>query len=421
MKKNKFIIILIIGFLIIMSIVILTWPKKNKEKNSYSNNYISNGNSNSSEDVYSNVNNNTDINTTNNNNTDVIVGKNDGKYGTFVEYKGNVYYWKLDEDSRESSALYGNYAGNANHLNSLIKKSSDGKESIVLQDTGNGEIFIVNDKIYYNKQIIDGEIVCVSDLNGENQNQYNFGKLKFVQGDYVYIEADNYIDSINSVTDEGDRIVEATQVLGVAEDKLFYAKADKDSIGFGYVYNNKDSGLIYKFSKSRFGDDSNLISMMILDYEYSNGSIKIDIGNVQGTGYFVQQAFSVQMNTDGSDVMVTENSDYYSESYSVSQKFSTIVKITDEGLEFKNPSTSKSEVILTNSDLTKKIGINKSTNGIYTIYSADLINTELYIVLDVGEYNAEDDLGWREAYKRQHTVAFKYNISNKSIVKIYEF
>ena len=62
----------------------------------------------------------------------VLTAQNNG--GKFVKYGDNLYYWKLNEQSRESSALYGNYADNPDSINELIKRKPNGEETVLLKE-----------------------------------------------------------------------------------------------------------------------------------------------------------------------------------------------------------------------------------------------------------------------------------------------
>ena len=107
----------------------------------------------------------------------------------FVEYKGSIYYWKINEESREQEALSGNYGRKIGAANYLVKRDSDGSESVVLTDTGDGNIYIANDMIFYQQNDNGTYKVCSVGLDGSDKKIYVDGEIKYAYGDYLYIQS----------------------------------------------------------------------------------------------------------------------------------------------------------------------------------------------------------------------------------------
>lgn len=75
---------------------------------------------------------------------------------------------------------------------------------------------------------------------------------------------------------------------------------------------------------------------------------------------------------------------------------------------------------MTEEKVKSEFGFKYDDENIISVYSADLIGDELYIIMDNGVHNVAEDIGWRYSYKRTKTVAFKYNLKTAEIEQIYE-
>lgn len=69
--------------------------------------------------------------------------------GTAVGYMGSTYYWRYHEGSFEDTALYGNFSAVSGEVNQLICRTSDGTETVFLEDCGYGQIYIVGEYLFY--------------------------------------------------------------------------------------------------------------------------------------------------------------------------------------------------------------------------------------------------------------------------------
>ena len=62
--------------------------------------------------------------------------------GRFVSYRGNTYYWRFAPGSVEETGVLGSFNQVMTVKNDLICRTSDGEETVILQDTGSGPLFI---------------------------------------------------------------------------------------------------------------------------------------------------------------------------------------------------------------------------------------------------------------------------------------
>lgn len=345
--------------------------------------------------------------------------------GTFVEYNGDIYYWKMDSGSREESALFANYAESTNYKNSLVKLQPDGKETVIISDTGAGKICIANDTIFYESRAKSDVQVCSINMNGEEKKEYKKGFLKYIVDNYIYIQSENDISIIDIDNKENNVFVENANIVGVAEKNIYYTKsASTESMEIGYINGTNDNGIVASFNSSEYSDDfsnEEYLNVTFIDFKYRDNKVMIDLGFVAGTAHFVQEGWTITMDVDGKNVSKSMTQSSGDVSASLMDATDNVVVYGNGALVYTELSTGKETTIITEDELTSKLGFKKDDDGVYEVYSADVIGEEIYIILDSGTHNPEEDIEWRYSYKRTKTVAFKYNKNTSEIKKIYEF
>ena len=66
-----------------------------------------------------------------------------------VQYGSDLYYWKYNNGSFEHQALLANYHPVSTAQNELICQKEDGSEEVVLSACAMGNLFILNDRLYF--------------------------------------------------------------------------------------------------------------------------------------------------------------------------------------------------------------------------------------------------------------------------------
>lgn len=344
--------------------------------------------------------------------------------GTFAKYDGDIYFWKLDSGSRESSAIFANYGESVQYKNNLVKRSSDGKETTIANEAGAGKLYIFDNTIYYESRANNTTKICSIDLEGNNKKEYVDGYLKYIVGDYIYIQSSTDISIINQKDGQYKTIVKNATLMGVADSNVYYYTYpnDRSSINIGFINNASDNGMVASFNKSEYSKAVSYYTpnVSFIDYKYQDGKVKVYVGDVQGTGYFVQEGWLIEMDADGKNVRknITTTEDDASESLLGSTDL--IVDYKDKGLVYTDSNTGKETTIMTEEKVKSEFGFKYDDENIISVYSADLIGDELYITMDNGVHNMAEDIGWRYSYKRAKTVAFKYNLKTAEIEQIYE-
>lgn len=357
------------------------------------------------------------------------------KNGAFVEYKDNIYYWKISANSRQSSALFANYTDNKGVKNSLIKMDKNGNEEVLLTDKGSGELFIVNDKIFlsYAEDEYNGKRKIYSvDLNGGNKKEYQTGLMKYIVGDYLICQTQDEGDifRINTKTDEIESLKKQANIIGCLDETIYYSKIDSSSTGkleIGSISGKNDNGIIATFSKDNFEEYYEQAPIEVVDFFEKNNKINIYVGYRAGTANILQELFELNMDKDGKNLNITES---MSDEVLLEEERSTdevYLKTVQENGEYKanlmylDSKTKERKIAMTEDEINSKFGFISDDEHTTTLYIGNVIDDNLYVVLDNGVHNSSEDIGWRYSYKRSKTVCFKFNTKNNEITEIYSF
>lgn len=355
---------------------------------------------------------------------EVKIEEKSSNLGTFAKYDEEIYFWKLDAESRESSALFAKYGESVQHKNNLVKCSSDGKETIIANEAGAGKLYIFDNTIYYESRANNTTKICSIDLEGNNKKEYIDGYLKYVVGDYIYIQSPTDISVINQKDGQYKTIVKNATIMGIADSNVYYYAYPNDisSINIGFINNASDNGIVASFNKSEYSEaiSYDTPNVSFIEYRYQDGKVKVYVGDIQGTGHFVQESWLIEMDADGKNIKknITTAEDDITETLLDNKDF--IVDYKDKGLVYKEPNTGVETTIMPAEKVKSEFGFKYDDENTISVYSADLIGDELYITIDNGVHNMNEDMGWRYSYKRTKTVAFKYNIITAEIKQIYE-
>ena len=358
------------------------------------------------------------------------------KGGSFAEYQGYTYYWKLTKESRSQTALYANYEDKVNYKNDLIKMDKNGKEQIILTDKGSGDILIVNDKIFltYPTEEYGISQIYSIDLNGKNKIEYAQGNMKYIIGDFIICQtkADGNIFRINTKTDKTETIKQKANVIGCSSDGIIYYTENYDykvgTLKIGSLNDNKDNGIIATFATTDFKEYTDTPPIEIVEFWEENEKINMYIGYRLGTAHLLQELFHLKMNKDGNNIQKEDITSYeIMGDEDKLKKEGVYINTVQENSQYTNnlvyidKQTQKVKQIMSQKEINDKFNFKKDDEHTTTLYKSSIIADNIYIVLDYGEHYPEEDIGWRYSYKRIKTVCFKYNIKSKKVETIYEF
>lgn len=154
--------------------------------------------------------------------------------GRFVKYKRNTYYWKMNPESVEQTGLLGGFNQVPDVKNELVCRTEGGAETVILEDTGSGQIFICDDCIFYEKGYLSWG-VC--ELDGTPIASYEKMDILDADTEHNMIICRKIEGNILGITSEGDRITLAP------EEAIFWGIH-----GLNMYYGVRSEGMIEFFS-----------------------------------------------------------------------------------------------------------------------------------------------------------------------------
>ena len=176
--------------------------------------------------------------------------------GSFVGYKGSLYYWKYTADSFDDPGYDGTFNNKWDYTgNSLICRAADGTEKTLIKDSGHGSLWICGDRIYYESTDQEKSVK----LDGSDQKGYGQGSLQYVDydsGTVLYSGS----DPTSIFTISGDQQI----TLAECEDGVYpEAVAVKDG-WFYYIEPRLDDQYVVFVKKTKLdGTDNTTIGTIL--------------------------------------------------------------------------------------------------------------------------------------------------------------
>ena len=344
--------------------------------------------------------------------------------GNYVEHEGNLYFWKLTDATREKSALYGKFGPVADAKTNLIRRKADGTEEVVLSDSGNGKIYISNNTIFYQLNENGNYNIYSVDMNGNNKKSYVKGEIEYACGDHVYIQSEGNIVVLNTKSGKKELTIQRAEIVGMFKENVYYLtdKDNNDEVSVNYIKETTTYTNLATVNRSEYQMKANS-NIVLYGFSTENNKVTIKLGNVQGTAHFVQEGFVIEMDADGQNV--TKKIDENAESGEVSLLGLTDLCVdydADKGLIYTDPENGNQKTIMDNSKIKSELGFDvDGEDGIVSVYIADKIGNNLYVVSDNGVHYAAEDIGWRPSYRRAKTAVVKFDLGSGECSKLYEF
>ncbi len=346
------------------------------------------------------------------------------KVGSFVSYDNDIYYWKLNKDSRDPKAYLGTPNDLPDAVNELVKVDSKGKENVVLKDTGSNELVISNNKIYTSNTIDDAENdreIFSVDLDGKNKKEIGNGFISdIVKNRYIYGLADRYsggIFMIDSADDEYKIIKEKAKINGVKDDVVYYSdNSDRKSLVIGSIKDNEDQGELMSVSATDFEYADSVTVLDVERMDCSDDKLEIYIGYRDGSANLIQELKKYTYELDSKKIE-TEDVEILDEEPAEFSRDE--VYISSKNIVYKNDN--KEENIISVADLANKYEMEDSDETSIQVYKGNVVDDNVYFIIDYGKHDSSEDVGWRYAYNREKTIYFKYSIKDKNLKKLLEF
>ncbi len=361
--------------------------------------------------------------------------------GCFVKYGDDLYYWKLNKNSRENSALYGNYAELLDAQNELIKRDSLGNETIIYSGKGSENIYIINNRIYtscikenYYRDSLYRELYTVT-INGKDKVDLGEGIYRGVIDNYLICQSpNNEILKIDINTNSAEVIKSGVGFLGIVNNRVYYIatsigntyknRLNADTVEIGYIENGKDSGIIETVDKSVFEniDTYGEHSMIVENFWAKDNMAYFYIAYVDGSAAIEQEKIKVSMDLDCQNIKTEKlnliEGGGFKNDYENPNEPQIVKNSEDETITYNN------KKIISLSKLVADYGFADKTTDTYTIldiYSYDITDNEIYLVIDYGEYSQEASIGWRDGFNRLNTIVLSYDFKTESITELYKY
>ncbi|BCJ95336.1 hypothetical protein acsn021_29050 [Anaerocolumna cellulosilytica] len=394
--------------------------------------------------------------------------------GLYVKYKDNIYYRQHTADSISEISL-GAFQAVPGAGKNMMRLKPDGTTEIAFNDTGEGDIYIYNDKMYLQRYTDDFISYIYSvNLDGSDKKELGKGKIEAIdqesgilvctmenmRGEYDLFKLDGKTGEIKqygiyiSITDGGFVALHNGVIyyLSVNEDE----DIEQSELMLCYVdIEDKNNDLFPTFE-----DDFYFYGADITCVQFVDDTMYFAYGAYDGSGGFYQGGRIARMNIDGSDfkVLAGNASDYsdlvndrfyvtsengkdvlyytsasledyaaYSQDIATGQVTETTLPVYKEGMPFVYENgiimfrynAPAMTTLLSSIDYSY---LNLETEAENTsIYDIELCDGWVYYTLEADEYYPEASVGWRDGHRRLKTVVLRSQLSGNKIEVLNEY
>lgn len=411
--------------------------------------------------------------------SDAITNEVYNNGGNYVEYQGNVYYRQYTADNYEPTGIWGSYNTIPGTSTNMMRTQKDGKSEIAFQDTGEGKIYISNDRMYLERFNKEYEKVIYSvNLDGSNEQELGVGWIEGI---------DERSETLVCLLKDNNNTYQLSTIDG-SNGEIKYLKLNTPIVNFLGLNN----GVIYYYGGSGYGtpkinelticsvniDGSNeklLVNETLELYEYENDYFEIpclqfvgdtiyfSYGIYAGTGHFYQGGHIAKVSKDGGDYtlllgvsedgkasydyvvddifyVANENDDeilFYSqiegqEKYALNLRTKAIEEtsfiIHPEGVPFEYDGGiyiyNNAEVNMTKlipSVDYSHLDLDKALDYHYTIKNIELCDGWVYYKLEANEYDPEASIGWRDGYRRIKSTVLRQVPGGDKIEVLFDY
>lgn len=372
--------------------------------------------------------------------------KNNGK--TVVQYGSDLYYWKYNNGSFEHQALLANYNPVSTAQNELVCRKEDGSEEVVLSACAMGNLFILNDKLYFEslsftEYIYNTEVKWIEQKNGKwDASVTNFlgaGKIAAVDKEekkilfLADVENSKYNDLyiINSENWEEKTIVEQKIRYLAYENGMIYYQKETENL------KNAQSGEISLWSSDLQLNKKELVHTKPDLYDFQEGgkaevqclqifegNIYFSYGNIAGTGTFYQGGNICKIPVGGGNCEILANraEDLF---YVYRQNGEVKIEQTKKlGEPYWDEAGNYYMYIDEAGTFVTLISANDyayDKTSAVRIHDIEQIGNQVFYKIVYSTYNAEISKGWRDGFDWNKTEVYARNIDTGEVKKLYEY
>lgn len=402
----------------------------------------------------------------------VIEVENNG--GNVVRYCGDIYYWKYNTESFDSTGTFAYYT-HQQAENQLICRHEDGSEDILLSAKGYGSIFIAGNRIYLKE---NGSNLFSVDLNGGGRADHgqfepwavddSNGTLigRHNGGVYLLYAKDHSMKQIHSA---------GQSFLGTVDGYCYFSTADGQEIPHATLWKAAiDGSEVVEMSQVSASKDWADAGVSICQIVKSGDLVYYSYGAYAGTGGFFQEGGINCVDADGNNTQVLveygqlgaeefqvvesseETSLYYvgtedamgsyigfwddypytichvmtrtsgEETWTTTQSDSylsrpgSFICVGGEILRYNEELMSYQTLIPKSAGFDFLDKPQGSEDKIALIPDLDIIGDDLYFTV---EWSArkEESFGWRPLYDRERSVFYTMKIGESEPVELYEY
>lgn len=360
-------------------------------------------------------------------NSDIVSNSNENnsvsmssKVGNFVNYSDYTYFWKLNNNSRNSTELFGNWTTDVpinSTVNELIRVDKTGKQEVIYKGSGMGQIVIANDHIYIMALKDNDYYIYSMSLEGKDIKELGKGTIKYSDNNMIVgiINRNNDIGiyTIDSKSNTYKIVNDSATLLTVNNGVIYYGINNAKQIKIGSVKDGTDNGtmatLDYKVFKS-FGDSSLQVEGISID-----DNINIYYGYRDGSAAMIQELAKATMNFDGSNlktVLVEQK---------VLDNCLNEGKVYISNNEIKYMLNGKETNIMSTSEFAKNNKLKLNDETLLVINGSNVYDDVAYAIIDYGVHNSKEDIGWRYAYNRTKTIVTQIDLHTNEITILYQY
>ena len=399
--------------------------------------------------------------------------------GLYVKYNGNVYYRQYTADSYAPEGIFGVYEAIPGVKKNMIRMSQDGTKEKAFSDTGIGNIYIYQDKMYLGKvNEFYIPVVYAVDLDGSNEQEIGTGWIEGideVSGTLICTlvnDSNTYqlhkLDIATSELNEYDLEVPCAEVLAIREGVIYYSgevdfeDSVKGKIKFSRVNIDGTKEMLLAETDTdlyEYGDRGTRITCI----QFVEETIYFSYGAYGGTGNFYQGGRIAKVNINGSefkillgDVVGEEAYDYdltedtfyvvsenglnvlyytllFDSNVSLGLNLSTgEIKETDfpiyaEGKPFVYENSVRIYLKASSSMTTwipyidfNYLGLEEEADY-YTIKDIELSDNWVYYRIEANKNAPEASIGWRDGYRRIRTKIMRQELEKKETEILFEY
>lgn len=418
-------------------------------------------------------------NVDNNTKEEVVVSNNGGLY---VGYGDKVYYREYTKDSYESKGIFGNYEDIPDAKKNMVIKNKDGSVEVAFTDTGFGDIYISNNRMYLNqyseeyrwviysvglggedrKDIGNGSVKgidnqgqnLVCEMSGEG-NTYQLVKIDGVTGQVTPYELENKFSSFVTMKDDVIYYLAEVPYEESQLGKLKLCRVNVDGTKEVLLYESEPD--LYEY-----GD----MGTEIPCYQFVEDKLYFAYGGYGGTGHFYQGGRIAWVMLDGSQyqVIAGQAKDAESESYDsyenlVDETFYVVKEQGSEILHFSQGYEKKYALTVATGDIVDHdfpifqegipfeyqdgiylyentssvmttwipqknysyLGQDQKSADLLTMNDYELIGNWVYYRLESSKAAPDASIGWRDGYERMRTVVVRQYLRGGNVEVLYEY